>query len=92
MKNQIDWIRSMAFGIPLSTTNLDRLTANDVLIQKNHYNFTHKNKDYYQAMRAVIHQATRIDGNVCREKDIIGTLTDKTIQNEIEEKLFHWIF
>lgn len=87
-----NWIDSMSFGIPLSTSNLLNITKTNVLIQKNHYIFTHSKSTYNQPMRAIIHQATRVDGNVCERKDVIGIVTDKVIQEEIQNKLFEWLF
>ena len=43
-------------------------------------------------MRAIIHQATRIDGNVLSQQKIIGKLTNEIKMKKIDDKLFNWIF
>jgi hypothetical protein len=43
-------------------------------------------------MRAMIHQATRIDGNVLNSEKVIGRLTNTVKMKRIEDKLFNWIF
>ena len=43
-------------------------------------------------MRAMIHQSTRIDGNSLSLDKIIGKVTDNIKKEQIENKLFDWIF
>lgn len=43
-------------------------------------------------MRAIIHQATRIDGCVLNTNRLIGKITDSVVKTKIEDKLIDWIF
>lgn len=85
------WHKSMAFGIPLSLTNIIEDPYNHMVLLQ-HYLFSHTDKTYNQPMRAIIHQATRIDGNTLNKDKIIGTITDKITQDAIENKLLDWLF
>lgn len=90
--DQDEWFKSMSFGIPLSKTNpamSDRLNQSILLP---HYVFLHKDVKYRQPMRAVISQATRVAGNTFGKQEVIGRITDEIIKEQIETKLFEWIF
>jgi len=43
-------------------------------------------------MRAVIHQATRLDGCILSERDLIGRLCDIVVMRRIEDSLIDWLF
>lgn len=85
------WYESMAFGIPLSKSRIIENKYNQPILLP-HYLFLHKKPIYNQPMRAIIHQATRIEGCVLNKGNLIGRITDKIIQQKIEEKMFSWIF
>ncbi len=89
--DQSRWYQSMSFAIPLSTSSL-RDDLYNKIIRLEDYVFTSDNLKYHQPMRAMIHQATRIDGNVLHASRMIGRVINNTLQKEIEEKLFNWIF
>jgi hypothetical protein len=90
--DQGDWYNSMSFAIPLSTTNpsLNNKYAHPILLSD--FTFFHNNKSYQRPMRAVIHQATRVDGNVLNSDKLIGKLNNSMAQQYIENKLLDWIF
>lgn len=85
------WIESMAFGIPLSSNKIYSNKHNQKILLTD-YVFSHKDSRYERPMRALIHQATRIDGCVLSKSKIIGTITNSVVKDEIENKLFEWIF
>jgi hypothetical protein len=89
--DKYNWRESMAFAIPLSKTNIMENDYNEPIYLPD-YDFIHKDKKFNLPMRAMIHQATRIDGNVLKGDKIIGKLTDTVKMHKIEEKLFNWIF
>jgi len=89
--DQEGWFNSMAFAIPLNKSRIYEDNFNEILLLRD-YNFIHSNNNYETPMRAVIHQATRVDGNVLKNKNIIGQVTNKVKQKSIESKLFNWIF
>lgn len=89
--DKIFWSQSMAFGIPLSKTNMYSDKFNQI-IKLPEYQFTHNDLNYKIPMRAVICQSTRIDGNVLQKGSIIGRITDSVLQKNIENKLLNWIF
>lgn len=82
----------MAFGIPISTTQplIENKCNQPILLE--HYLFLHQDKTYLRPMRAMIHQATRIDGNALSGKKLIGAINDKIVQEKIQTKLFDWLF
>jgi hypothetical protein len=86
-----NWSQSMAFAIPLSTSRLSEDKRNEIIFL-NDFRFTHKDQKYYKPMRAIISQSTRVDGNVLKERNIIGRVIDKTKQSKIENKLLDWLF
>lgn len=90
--DQKNWIESMTLGIPLSTSHLFNITATTAHIKKTDYVFLHTDQKYYQPMRAVIHQVTRLNGNVIRSEDLIGEINNKSVIDEIENKLLDWVF
>lgn len=85
------WFESMAFAIPLSC---GRIYENDYNqpISLNDYVFLHSNQNRHRPMRAIIHQATRVDGNVLSLNKKIGRITNAVVQQKIENKLLEWIF
>lgn len=85
------WFESMAFAVPLSTARIYENNFNEPIYLKD-YAFSHSNSTRHRPMRAVIHQATRIDGNVLLTRERIGRLTDTVVQRKIEDKLIDWIF
>lgn len=89
--NQNDWFDSMAFGIPLSSSDLVENMYNE-LVNINDYTFVHTNNKLHRPMRAVICQSTRIDGCVLNSNSLIGKLTNTTVQDKIQNKLFSWLF
>ncbi len=89
--DQSRWYQSMAFAIPLSASSLLNDSFNHIILLE-HYTFEHKDTTYNKPMRAIIHQATRIDGNVLSQDKFIGRITDKFLQNTIENKLLEWLF
>lgn len=90
--DQVDWYQSMAFAIPLSATNPYTQDLYNEPILLTHYSFLHTDSQYKKPMRAVIHQSTRIDGNVLDKTKIIGKITDTVVQGKIENKMLKWIF
>lgn len=91
-KTQTYWYRSMSFAIPVSSTQPMLETLYDEPIKLEHYSFQHLDPRKHIPMRAVISQSTRIDGNVLNLANKIGSLTDKTVQSKIENKLWDWLF
>lgn len=89
--DQANWVESMAFGIPTSAGKIYFDKVNEV-IGLNHYQFLHKDQILKRPMRAVISQATRIDGNALPKHQLIGRITDSVVQQKIQDKLFNWIF
>ena len=84
------WFKNMTFGIPISsqlyTDNFNEFVAMDQI------NFITTNLQLIKPFRAVIYQATRIDGSAINEFSLIGKIVDKTIQNKINIKLLEWLF
>ena len=89
--DKYDWFQSMSFAIPISSSKILENNYNEPILLED-FIFIHKNKIYYRPMRAIIHQATRIDGNILSRNKIIGRLTNEVRMKKIEEKLFNWIF
>lgn len=87
--NQDKWFNSMAFGIPLSTSGFYSDTFNHAIKIED---CTFFQKDKEKPMRALIFQATRVDGNVLHSKTLIGKLSSSKVKSEIENKLLEWIF
>lgn len=85
------WFQSMTFGIPLSKTHIHEAKYEHP-IYLNQYQFLHTNQNKKMPMRAMITQATRIDGTTLKKSELIGKLTDILVQKEIENKLMGWIF
>lgn len=88
---QTKWHESMTFAIPLSASNLINDTHNAIIYLPD-YAFLHSDQKYHRPMRAVIHQATRIDGNVLNSKKLIGKITNQILQDQIDNKLLNWLF
>lgn len=90
--NQKYWKESMAFGIPLSKTN--PIVENDFNqpILMDDYSYLYSNEKYHNPMRALIHQSTRIDGNVLSQHWLLGEITNDIVKQKIDNKLFNWIF
>lgn len=90
--DQSRWFESMSFAIPLSTSRPEIVRTYDEPIALSQYSFLHKNIKFHRPMRAVIHQATRIDGCVLQAPWLLGKITDVVVQKKIEDKLFNWLF
>lgn len=88
--DQSNWFQSMTFGIPLSAKIYEDKYSHPILL--NDYVFLHSDAIYHKPMRAVIHQATRVDGNVFRNDMLIGKINNSVVQYNIENKLFEWIW
>lgn len=88
--DQTDWFDSMAFAIPLSASKIGNDKYNQV-IALNDFLFLHSDKKYERPMRAMIHQATRIDGNVLNRQRLIGKVNNSVLQIQIENKLREWL-
>jgi hypothetical protein len=86
-----NWRESMSFAIPLSSSKLADNDYNEIIYLED-YSFVHKDEKFHRPMRAMIHQATRIDGNVLNSEKVIGRLTNTVKMKRIEDKLFNWIF
>jgi hypothetical protein len=86
---QTGWYRSMTFGIPLSTTNYYSDRLNHAIAISN---CMFIDKSYEKPMRAVLCQATRADGCVIETKHLVGKITDNVVKQQIEDKLFNWLF
>ncbi|MDP3764566.1 MAG: hypothetical protein Q8Q95_03010 [bacterium] len=89
--DQVSWFKSMAFAIPLSKSGMIEDRFNEI-IKISDYTFLHSDITYRVPMRAVICQATRIDGNVLSQNKLIGKITDTNLMNKIENKLLNWVF
>lgn len=89
--DQSNWFESMTFGIPLSSVKIYENKYNFPVLLTD-YVFLHSNGSYNKPMRAVIHQATRIDGNVFRDDMLIGKVNNVVVQQNIENKLFNWLW
>lgn len=87
------WFDNMTFAIPLSS-NPSRLYSNkfNVLVRTDQATFFKGKENYIKPFRAVIFQATRIDGSSFNEHKLIGRITNIFIQEEIEIKLIEWLF
>lgn len=62
------------------------------IVKINDYTFLHRDITYKVPMRAIICQATRIDGNALSQNKLIGKITDVNLMSKIENKLSNWIF
>ena len=89
--DQIHWFQSMAFAIPLSKSGMYENKFNEIIKIEN-YMFLHNDTSYKTPMRAIVCQATRIDGCVISTNRLLGKITDIVLKNKIENKLFNWIF
>ncbi len=81
----------MTFGIPLSSSSLVDDSHNQCIYLPE-YAFVHADPRYNIPMRAIISQATRVDGNVFNQARLIGNITDLSVRGKIENKLFDWLF
>ncbi len=89
--DQSFWSQSMAFAIPLSKTKLYEDKVNEI-IKLSDYQFLHPKEIYRQPMRAIICQATRIDGCIFSQNSLIGKIQNIVLREKIETKLLNWIF
>lgn len=89
--DKYDWFQSMTFAIPLSASRVVEDNYNEPILLED-YTFIHKDEKYHRPMRAIIHQSTRIDGNVLNEHRVIGRLINEVRMKKIEDKLFNWVF
>lgn len=88
--HQLEWIDSIAFGIPLSSVHTPGLFK--VLIKIEDCSFLDISQDKVKPRTAIINQATRFSGNTINMTKVFGRLTDLVIQEEINNKLFDWLF
>jgi len=86
---QINWYKSMAFGIPLSLSGFYSDPRNHAI---NISDCVYLDKAEEKPRRAVIAQATRIDCGSFISKTKLGMVTDQIVQHTIEDKLFNWLF
>ena len=86
-----NWFESMTFGIPLSVSKIYENDYNQPIYLSD-YTFLHNDRIYHRPMRALIHQATRVDGNVFKQDKIIGKISNNVIKQKIENKLFKWLW
>lgn len=89
--DQLKWFRSMTFGIPLSTSRLENDSLNQVVYLSD-YQYLFPDNKFQNPMRAIICQASRLDGSALKTNMLIGKLTNSVVQTEIEDKLFSWLF
>jgi hypothetical protein len=89
--DQSNWYESMTFGIPLSSGRIFENKYNYPVLLTD-YTFLHSDGIYNKPMRAVIHQATRIDGNVFRNNMLIGRINNAVVQQNIENRLLDWLW
>lgn len=89
--DKIHWFKSMTFGIPLSASKMYDDRYNQIILLSD-YTFVHSNNNYHKPMRAVVHQATRFDGNVFRGDMLVGKINNTVIQKKIEDKLLDWLW
>lgn len=88
--HQLNWHKSIAFGIPLSKTYKPDLF--NVLIKPEDCNFLNTAPDIVIARTASINQATRFSANTINIAKVFGRLTDLVRQEEINNKLNEWLF
>ena len=89
-KKQISWYESMTFSIPLSSSHPHIQDHANHFIRIDDCLFHHE--DDKIPRRAMVHQATRIDGNAIVKSGIVGKLTNEVTQKALEDKLFSWLF
>lgn len=89
--DQSRWFQNISFAIPLNSSQLFENNYNHI-IHLGDYIFSHSDRKYQRPMRAIIHQATRVDGNTLSRNLHIGKITNTKVQKQIEDKLFNWIF
>ena len=88
--HQLNWIDSIAFGIPLSSIYTPGLFK--VLIKIEDCSFSDISQDKVIPRMAIINQATRFSGNTINITKVFGRLSDLAIQEEINNKLNEWLF
>lgn len=88
--DQLNWHKSIAFGIPLSSIYKPDLF--NVLIKPEDCNFLNPLPDIVIARTASINLATRFSGNTINITKVFGILTDLAIQEKINNKLNEWLF
>jgi len=88
--NQLNWHKSMTFGIPLSRTYKPDLF--NILIKPEHCDFFISSPDIEIARTVAINQATRFSGNTINFSEVFARITDKLIQEDIQNKLNNWLF
>ncbi|HZP55809.1 MAG TPA: hypothetical protein VFB03_03515 [Candidatus Saccharimonadales bacterium] len=82
----------MAFSIPLSASNPLHTDDLNQSVQISDCAFYTTDTQYHLPRRAIISQATRIDGGALLSSTLIGEITNEAIKGTIESKLFNWIF
>src|SRR5581483_1393279 len=90
--DQKSWSNSMAFSIPLSASNPLHTDDLNQSVQISDCAFYTTDTQYHLPRRAIISQATRIDGGALLSSTLIGEITNEAIKGTIESKLFNWIF
>lgn len=90
--DQASWKDSMAFSIPLSASSPLQSDSFNHGIAISDCTFYTTEKKYHLPRRAIITQATRIDAGALVSSTLIGEVTNETVKNIIESKLFTWIF
>jgi len=88
--DQLNWHKSIAFCIPLSKTYKPDLF--NVLIKTEDCNFLNDLPTTVIPRTASINQATRFSANTINISQVFGRLTDLVIREEINNKLFDWLF
>jgi hypothetical protein len=89
--DQDRWVGGMSFAIPVSSS---RFYSNDhnEQISLSQITYSTSNINLQRPIRAVIYQATRIDGGAFNTHDVLGKVTDRVVQERIETKLISWLF
>jgi hypothetical protein len=88
--DQLNWHKSIAFGIPLSSIYKPDLF--NVLIKPEECNFLDTTPNIVIARTASISQATRFSANTINITKVFGRLTNSVKQEEINNKLNEWLF
>ena len=88
--DQLNWHKSIAFGIPLSFSYKPDLF--NVLIKPDDCNFLDTTPYIVTARTASINQATRFCANTINITKVFARLTDLVKQEEIYNKLNEWLF
>lgn len=87
------WCDNITFGIPLSTDieHFNYYGKYNHLIKLDDYEVADDFQDKKEVLRAIINQASRIDGNCINKCKFFGQLKDETTKEKIENKLRKWL-